>query len=103
MLFLSVELLQQVFVRYVNCLAPLYSLLHKNVVWQWGTAQQKTFSEVKKLLVSSKVLVHFVAGKLLFLSCDASPYGVGAALSHKLDDGLERPVAFASRSLLPAE
>ena len=84
-------------------LAPFYNLLQKNVVWQWGTAQQKAFSEAKKLLVSSKVLVHFDADKPLFLSCDASPYGVGAVLSHKLDDGLEHPVAYASRSLTPAE
>ena len=84
-------------------LAPLYNLLQKNAVWQWGTAQQTAFSEAKKLLVSSKVLVHFDADKPLFLSCDASPYGVGAVLSHKLDDGLEHPAAYASRSLMPAE
>ena len=84
-------------------LAPLYSLLHKNAVWQWRTAQQTAFSEAKKLLVSSKVLVHFDAGKPLFLSCDASPYGVGAVLPHNLDDGSEYPVAFASRSLLLAK
>ena len=45
------------------------------------------------------LLKHFDPKKELFLSCDASPYGVGAVLSHMMEDVTERQVVFASRSL----
>ena len=53
--------------------------------------------------MKSDLLVHYNLGKPIKLSCDASPYGVGACLSHVMEDGTERPVAFASRTLAPAE
>ena len=84
-------------------LAPLYKLLHKKMSWQWDKAQQEAFCKAKELLILSPVLVHFDSAKPLGLSCDASPYGIGAVLSHKLADGTEHPVAYASRSLSPAE
>ena len=47
--------------------------------------------------------MRFDPDKPPLLACDASPYGVGAVLSHQMKDGSERPIAFASRSLSPAE
>jgi len=84
-------------------LAPLYKLLQKQSSWSWGPDQQRAFQEAKKMLSSSSLLVHYSAQRELILSCDASPYGVGAVLSHRMEDGSEKPVAFASRSLSPAE
>ena len=84
-------------------LAPLYHLLRKDVKWKWKSEQEAAFEEVKKLLKSSQLLVHFDSELPLILACDASPYGVGAVLSHRLKDGSEKPVAFASRTLARAE
>lgn len=58
---------------------------------------------MKKLLHSATLLVHYDPDKEVTLSCDASPYGVRAVLSHVMEDGLEKPVGFVSLTLTAAE
>jgi len=84
-------------------LAPFYRLLQKEMPWNWGEEQEKAFQDAKSQLSSECVLVHYDPEKELILACDASPCGVGAVLSHRMEDGRDRSVAFASRSLAPAE
>ncbi|XP_062372040.1 uncharacterized protein K02A2.6-like [Sardina pilchardus] len=84
-------------------LAPLHALLKKEEKWSWGSKQQEAFTESKVLLQSCSVLVHYDSNKPLILACDASPYGVGAVLSHQMPDGLDRPIGFVSRTLNAAE
>ena len=84
-------------------LKPLYELLQADTSWHWGLPQQRAFEASKALIQSSKVLVHYNARLPLVLSCDASAYGIGAVLSHRMSDDSDRPIAFASRTLAPAE
>ncbi|XP_064465546.1 uncharacterized protein K02A2.6-like [Ornithodoros turicata] len=78
---------------------PLYRLLDKQTSWKWGHQEQSTFEELKQLLVKAPVLAHFDESRPIILSCDASPYGVGAVLSQQTVDGDELPIMFASRTL----
>ncbi|KAL9978544.1 hypothetical protein ACROYT_G016071 [Oculina patagonica] len=86
-----------------STLGPLHELLRKDICWKWGTEQQEAFDKAKNRLQSSDVLVHYDPEKELVVSCDASPYGIGAVLAHVMKDGSEKPVAYASRTLSTAE
>ncbi|XP_061564077.1 uncharacterized protein K02A2.6-like [Cololabis saira] len=84
-------------------LAPVHKLLRKDTKWQWGKEQVDSFQHSKQLMQSAEVLVHYDPEKDLVLSCDASPHGVGAVLSHRMPNGTERPIGFVSRTLNSAE
>ena len=86
-----------------NLFGPLHELLKKGKSWKWSKECEKSFKQAKLMLTSSKVLVHFDSKRNTRLTCDASQYGIGAVLSQEMDNGEERPVAFASRSLGQAE
>ena len=84
-------------------MAPLCKLLQKKQAWLWESPQEAAFVQSKELLLSSQVLAHFNPKLEIQLACDASNYGIGAVLSHKLPNGQEKPIGFVSRSLSETE
>ena len=84
-------------------LAPLYQLLKRGVKWQWNKPHAEAFAVATNALQDDTLLVHYDRNRQLVLACDASPYGLGAVLSHIMDDGRKRPIAYASRTLTSAE
>ncbi|KAK3797539.1 hypothetical protein RRG08_054569 [Elysia crispata] len=94
------------YARFINNLsqrlAPLYSLLNKNARWHWGTAQVGAFKDAKQILIYDRILIYFNPSKHLVLTCDASPDGLGAVLTH-VNREKERPIVFAIRTLSAAE
>ena len=83
-------------------MAPLYKLMEKNQKFAWTEECQATYLKCKKMLRCDAVLAHYKSAKPIKLACDASAYGLGAVVSHTLDDG-EHPVAFTSRTLTNLE
>ena len=86
-----------------NTLKPLHELLNKTKKWKWTDKCETAFKEVKTALSQSEALTHFDPTLPLQLACDASPYGVGAVVSHIMASGEKRPIAFVSRTFSKAE
>ena len=87
----------------VTMLVPLHKLLQKGMQWEWTHDCQRAFEACKEGLTSDSLLVHYDLNRELRLACDTSSYGLGAVLSHIMDDGQERPIASVSRTLSSRE
>ena len=86
-----------------SLLHPLNRLLKANARWKWSTECQEAFEQAKSQLVSAPVLAHYDVERKIKLAADASAYGLGAVISHVYEDGSERPIAHASRTLSNSE
>ena len=70
-----------------NTLQALYELLQKGKQWRWTRKHRSAFNAAKNKLLQSGFLTHYDLSRPVKLKCDASPYGIGACLSHEFDDG----------------
>ena len=88
--------------RFSDILSPLYDLTKKGVKFVWCKNCQIALDLVKKSLCSSTALSCFTGESKVIIEVDASPVGVSAVLL-QIENGTERPIAFASKKLSSAE
>jgi hypothetical protein len=87
---------------YSRVTRPLHELTKKRVQWHWNDQADHTFHTLKSAFTAYPVLRNPDPNKRYILDTDASQFAVGATLSQHFSDGVH-PIAFFSKSLLPAE
>ena len=70
--------------------------------WNWGQPQQEAFERLINILTSAPVLAYADFSLPFLLHTDASGSGLGAVL-YQNQNGLDRVIAYASRSLSDSE
>ena len=80
---------------------PFHKLTEANVEFVWTSECQSSFQTLKPLLSTAPVLAYPDFTAEFIFDTDASNHGIGAVLS-QVKDGVEHPVAYASRTLTKA-
>ena len=88
--------------NFSTIVAPLTKLTGKNARWRWGDTEETAFRTLKNALTTAPVLACPDFRRPFTLQTDASTVGLGAVLTQEFDEG-ERVIAYASRTLNPAE
>ena len=93
------------FIRnYSSVAAPLTALTSPRLTFQWSSAADKAFNDLKSRFSSAPILVFPDPVRQFTVEVDASDSGVGAVLSQRsAGDQKMHPCAFFSRKLSPAE
>ena len=78
-------------------------LTTKATPFHWSDGCEHSFTELKRQLCSAPLLAYPKFDREFTLYTDASDVGLGVVLSQRDDSGLERVIAYGSRSLTPRE
>lgn len=102
--FLGMTGYYQRFIKnYASIAKPLYQLTQHGRIYSWTSEHENAFNSLKHELSTIPLLQLPDMDREFELMTDASTTAVGAILQQREIDGSPRPVAFASRVLLPAE
>jgi len=88
--------------QFAKVAAPLHALAGKNAKFIWTEECEVAFEELKQRLITSPILAMPDDEGEFTLDTDASNYAIGAVLS-QLQNGEERVIAYASRTLSKQE
>ena len=88
--------------QFAQIAKPLTELLRKDAQFKWNEPQQSAFVNLKTVLCSDRVLAYPDFREPFIVTTDASKVALAAVLS-PVQDGVERPVSFASRQTNKAE
>jgi len=83
--------------------APLNKLLRKNVPFVWTKECEEAVKRAITSLSSAPILSFPRYDRPLIIRSDASYNGIGGALLQLLEDGVEHPIRFVSRTLKKSE
>lgn len=88
--------------NFSSIISPLTSLICKNKPFVWDSACEMALTTIKEHLVSAPVLSCPNFEIPFCIQTDASDFGLGAVLS-QTENGVEKVICYASRSLTKAE
>jgi len=82
---------------------PLNQCTRRDQIFDFDDKCKAAFKQLQTALTSAPVLVHYRPDRESMLETDASDGTVAGVLSQKQPDGLWRPVAYFSKTMIPAE
>lgn len=93
--------------KYLRIAAPIFAVLKKDIPFQWGDKQQRSFEKLKEAFCSYPILRHFEPELESVLETDSSGLVISGILSqwHTQNNGqrLLHPVAYYSRTMTSAK
>lgn len=88
---------------YSSVVEPLLQLTRKNATWSWNEEQQASYDTLLQLIADTTKLSIFQHDRKTEVHVDASGSGIGAVLLQRDSEENVHIIAFASRTLTPAE